>query len=68
MKGKHSYCLSQVSAGSHCQKQDPGVVDLGVLWLKQRCWHKQWHHIMSMRKGESGTVAECYGCAKCRLW
>lgn len=50
-KEADSYCLSQVSACSHCQKQDPGVVDLGPLWLKQRCWHKERHHIMSGRKG-----------------
>ena len=61
-KEADSYCLSQVSASSCRQKQDPGVVDLGLLW------HKERHHIMSGRKGESGAVAECYGWAKCGSW
>lgn len=67
-KETDSYCLSQVSASSCCQKQDPGVADLGLLWLKQRWWHEERHHIMSGRKGESGAVVECYGWAKCRPW
>lgn len=67
-KKADSDALFQVSASIHCQKQDPGVVDLGLLWLKQRCWHEERHHIMSGRKGESGEVAECKGWAKCRSW
>lgn len=32
----------QIRASTCCQKEDPGVVDHGLLWLKQR--HEERHH------------------------